>query len=274
MQQASGWGEPPELLKLLAHEVRWRLLWLLARSDYRGKELAEQLGLPQNLVSYHLQLLLRSGVITERVSSADERARYYRAHLERLGKAYWQVARQLHPLLVSAGQPPVAAGSKDWQAALVEGKPLRVLVLCTRNSARSQIAEGWLRALSGGRVQATSAGSQPTEVHPLAVRACAALGLDISQQRTRSLAEVAEQPFFDYVITVCDRVRERCPTLPGQPCYLHWSTLDPVSTTGSEEEQLAVFLAVARELRQRVLAFLLMVLPEPARPALPQGSQH
>ncbi|WP_069806001.1 helix-turn-helix domain-containing protein [Thermogemmatispora onikobensis] len=270
MQSALSIEAPPELLRLLAHDVRWRLLWLLARSDHRGKELARLLDLPQNLVSYHLQQLIHHGLVRERASSADERVRYYSVNLEQLCQAYWRAGGYLHPLL--RGGTETAAVGKGLAAnstGLQPASPLNVLVLCTHNSARSQLAEGWLRQLSQGRIRPVSAGNQPQAVHPLAIRAGALLGLDISHQRSRSLAEAlteaAGQPFA-YVITVCDRMRERCPVFAAPTQMLHWSIPDPLEAEGSEEERLALFLTVAQELRQRVQAFLHLVAAQEQQP--------
>ncbi|MBX5458427.1 MAG: helix-turn-helix domain-containing protein [Thermogemmatispora sp.] len=270
MPLALGAKAPPDFLKLLAHDVRWRLLWLLARSDHHGKELARLLELPQNLVSYHLQQLIRHGLVRERTSSADERVHYYSVNLEQVSQAYWRTGEQLHPLLHWGNHAAAGIKAADTGSfGLRSDRLVRVLVLCTHNSARSQLAEGWLRQLSHGRVRPVSAGSQPQAVHPLAVRAGALLGLDISHQRSRSLEEVlaeeAGQPFA-YVITVCDRMREQCPAFPSATQVLHWSIPDPLEVAGSEEERLAVFLTVAQELRQRVQAFLLLVTAQEHQP--------
>ena len=116
----------------------------------------------------------------------------------------------------------------------------RVLILCTGNSARSQMAEGLLRHLAGGRLEVFSAGTRPSVVTPLAVRAMAKRGLDISGQRSKHLSEYQAEP-FDYVITVCDQAAETCPVFPGRGERLHWSFPDPAAATGSEAKRLAAF---------------------------------
>lgn len=130
---------------------------------------------------------------------------------------------------------------------------MRVLFVCTGNSARSQMAEGWLRHLSGGRVQAASAGTEPGELHPLAVRVMAERGVDISGQRSKSLSEVWEQP-FDWVVTVCHRARESCPAYPSART-LHWDLPDPAALQ-STEEALEAFRRLRDDLAERVQAFL------------------
>ena len=132
----------------------------------------------------------------------------------------------------------------------------RVLFVCTGNSARSQIAEGLLRHLSKGEVEAFSAGTEPQPVHPLAVRAMSEAGLDISSQRSKSVATFGGQS-FDFVITVCDRAKSNCPRWPGQVDYIHWSIDDPARAEGTEDERFRAFRKAREELRQRITLFLL-----------------
>jgi arsenate reductase (thioredoxin) len=127
----------------------------------------------------------------------------------------------------------------------------RVLFLCTHNSARSQMAEGLLRALAGDRFEAMSAGTEATHVRPLAIRAMRELGVDISGQESKTLDRYLREP-FDYVITVCDDANEACPFFPGAANRLHWSFEDPSRAKGSEEERLAVFRSVRDGMRQRI----------------------
>jgi arsenate reductase len=133
--------------------------------------------------------------------------------------------------------------------------PMRVLFLCTHNSSRSQMAEGLLRARGGGRFAAFSAGTQPRAVHPLAIRAMAELGIDISAaagHRAKPMGEFDGQPPMDLVITVCDDAAEACPHFPGARHQRHWSFPDPSAATGSEAERLAVFRAVRDAIAARV----------------------
>jgi arsenate reductase (thioredoxin) len=127
----------------------------------------------------------------------------------------------------------------------------RVLFLCTHNSARSQMAEGLLRQLVGDRFDAFSAGSEATHVRPLAIRAMAELGIDISRQESKTFDRYLREP-FDYVITVCDQANDSCPIFPGGKRRLHWSLPDPSQAQGSEDEQLAVYRRVRDELRQHI----------------------
>lgn len=119
----------------------------------------------------------------------------------------------------------------------------RVLILCTGNSARSQMAEGLLRTLSAGALEVYSAGTAPSQVNPLAIRAMAERGIDISQHRSKHLNEFLAQP-FDVVITVCDQAAEVCPVFPGRAERIHWSFPDPAAAQGTEEERMNAFRQV------------------------------
>ena len=127
----------------------------------------------------------------------------------------------------------------------------RVLFICTHNSARSQMAEGLLRELGGDRFEVYSAGTEATRIRPLAIKAMAELGIDISGQESKTLDRYLEEP-FDKVITVCDDANEACPVFFGARERLHWSFPDPSKATGTEEEQLAVFRSVRDAIRSRI----------------------
>jgi arsenate reductase (thioredoxin) len=135
----------------------------------------------------------------------------------------------------------------------------RVLILCTGNSARSQMAEGLLRHEAGDRFEVFSAGVEPSAVRPLAVRVMLELGIDISRQRSKSVDEFAGQE-FDYVITVCDHANERCPVFPGKTKRIHWSFDDPAATAGGEVAQLSVFRRVRDEIRLRLRVWVSSVV--------------
>jgi len=130
-----------------------------------------------------------------------------------------------------------------------------VLFLCTHNSARSQMAEGLLRALAGDRVEVESAGTEETRVNPLAIRAMSEVGVDLSGHRSKTLDQFVDAP-WDYVITVCDSANERCPLFPRSAQRLHWSFEDPSRATGSEEERLQVFGRIRDEIATRIRAWL------------------
>ena len=132
---------------------------------------------------------------------------------------------------------------------------LRVLFLCTHNSARSQMAEGFLRHLAGDRVEVASAGTEARGVHPLAVRAMSEAGVDISCQRSKTLDRFLAD-CWDYVVTVCDSANEACPVFPGAATRVHWSFDDPSGAPGTNDERLAAFRRVRDEINTRVTAWL------------------
>jgi protein-tyrosine-phosphatase len=235
----------PEIVgffKALADETRLTIMRLLAQTDLRSGELGDRLRLPHNAVSYHLRQLRTLGLVRDRRSAADARDIYYSIDLDRL-QALYRAAGEALPLVAA----PVAPDGAPVSAMVL---PLRVLFLCTHNSARSQLAEGILRHLGGDRVEAASAGSMPTEVHPFTHALLQEWGIETSRMAAKSVEDVRGQA-FDYIITVCDRMREHCPPFPGDPVQMHWSLPDPLDIAEADQ-QWTVFCAVQRELVTRV----------------------
>jgi arsenate reductase len=148
--------------------------------------------------------------------------------------------------------------------------PQRVLFVCTHNSARSQMAEGMLRAWGGDRFEALSAGTEATRVRPEAIAVMQEIGIDISGQESKTLQPYLGQE-FDWLITVCDQARESCPTLPGVREQTHWSIDDPSGVEGDDESRLAAFRVARDHLRDRIRSFVLTAgrddprRPEPTR---------
>jgi arsenate reductase (thioredoxin) len=128
---------------------------------------------------------------------------------------------------------------------------VRILVLCTHNSARSQMAEALLRSYGNGRFKVDSAGTEATRVNPLAVEAMSELGVDISGARSKHLNEFIEQE-FDYVITVCDNAAETCPMFPGKSERIHWSFPDPSQAEGSNEDRMGAFRTVRDDIAEKI----------------------
>ena len=228
----------PVLMRMAAHPLRWALLTELAASDRRVRELVAAVGEPQNLVSYHLRLLREAGLVTVRRSSFDARDTYYHLDLTRCATAFGEAAAALHPAL--------ATTDHEWP----EGRS--VLFLCTGNSARSPIAEALLRHRSGGRVDVASAGSRPKPaLHPNAARVLREdYGIDLAPRRPRSLDAVAGQR-FDYVITLCDKIRE-VPRDHGSAVTMHWSLPDPAAAGTTDRATYPEFRRVAMELDTRI----------------------
>ena len=243
-------ASPPSILRLAGHPVRWRLLRELSYSDRRVGELCARLALPQNLVSYHLGRLRAERVVSRRRSAADGRDSYYLLELGRCGELLAGAGSALHPGLRVAPAPPERARPGDHP------RRARVLFLCTGNSGRSQIAEALAEELGGGVVEARSAGSHPKPLHPNAVRVLRARGIDIAGRRSKHLDEFAGQR-FEYIVSLCDRVREVCPEFPGRPDLIHWSIPDPAREGRTNQQSYPAFERTAIELATRI-AFLLV----------------
>jgi protein-tyrosine-phosphatase len=251
---ASSWpaDDAPRFFRLAAHPVRWRLLRELVRSDRAVWELTQLLGERQSLVSYHLSQLRTDGLVRARQSSADRRDRYYAVDLARCGEQLQAAGGALHPALWFVPKP-----STPRSPGRSRRRP-RILFLCTGNSARSQIAEALLELMSEGTIEATSAGSSPKPLHAHAVRVMQKRGIDISKNRTKHLDEFVSQR-FDFVITLCDRVREVCPEFPSHPDLVHWSVPDPALEGPNDRATLPAFERTAGELETRI-GFLLHLL--------------
>jgi protein-tyrosine-phosphatase/DNA-binding transcriptional ArsR family regulator len=254
--QASSFADaPPTFVRLTAHPVRWRLLRELVGSDRAVRELTELVDEPQSLVSYHLRQLRDAGLVSARRSTADGRDTYYAVDLASCQRELQVAGGGLHPALALAPLSP------DF--APVERSRLHrsVLFLCTGNSARSQIAQALLEHMSGGAIEAASAGSHPKPLHPNAVRVMKKRGIDISTNRTKHLDEFLAQR-FGMVITLCDRVREVCPEFPSHPQLVHWSIPDPAREGATNRASYPAFERVAAELETRI-GYLLFLMLEP-----------
>jgi arsenate reductase len=136
----------------------------------------------------------------------------------------------------------------------------RVLILCTGNSARSQMAEGLLRHDAGDQFEVASAGVAPTQVRPEAIEVMREVGIDISGHRSKSVDEFTDAE-FDYVITVCDNANEQCPIFPGKTQRIHWSFEDPAAVQGDKDQRLAIFRKVRDEIRERLRTLPALHLP-------------
>ncbi|SDR81453.1 ArsR family transcriptional regulator [Actinopolymorpha singaporensis] len=251
---------PPVFLQLAGNPVRWRLLTELARSDLRVGELVAAIDQPQNTVSYHLGRLRAAGLVSMRRSSADHRDSYYHADLNRCGELLASTGAALHPGLSTAVQPALTV--RRTRIRNRNARKVRVLFLCTGNSARSQMAEALLARAAGEYAEVASAGSHPKELHPNAVRAMRAYDIDLTGRRSKHLDEFAGRRFH-HVITLCDKLREICPEFTGSPETAHWSIADPAAEGG-----YAAFRRVAADLHTRIV-FLTHYLGIPTTTATP-----
>ncbi|MET7335019.1 ArsR family transcriptional regulator [Nonomuraea sp. NPDC005650] len=265
----SGQAVPPLFVRLAAHEVRWRLLNELARSDLRVRELVALVGEPQNLVSYHLRLLRSAGLVRAHRSSFDGRDSYYHLDLEQCAYGLAAVGAALHPSLrLLPAEPDIVA---DTAPATAVAAP-SVLFMCTGNSARSPIAEALLRHRVGSRAKVTSAGSHPkASLHPNTVRVLRRrYGIDITAQRPRHLDTMTSHR-FDYVISLCDKVREVGPDFDNHPQCLHWSIPDPSGTSGNDtvRDSYSAFDRTAAEIDVRIRYLQPVLFPTPHREVQP-----
>jgi protein-tyrosine-phosphatase/DNA-binding transcriptional ArsR family regulator len=241
---------PPAFVRLVGHPLRWALLSALGDSDYRVRELVGRVGQPQNLVSYHLRLLRRGGLVTATRSSFDGRDSYYHLDLDRCADALAEAGATLHPALRRQSAPPALPvlpgdGRRSRRVA--------VLFVCTGNSARSPMAEALLRTHATDRVIVTSAGSRPKpQLHPNTVRVLEdEFGISIAGQQPRHLDTLAGRR-FDHVITLCDKAREVCPEFPDHPRRSHWSIPDPAAAGDSDEASYPAFRHTAADIDARV----------------------
>lgn len=244
-------------LRLLADESRQAIVRLLSRSDHRASEIGAVVRLPPNAVSYHLKQLRAIGLLHDRRSSADARDVYYQLDIGRLHALYAAAGDALYPGMAASRRLDQPHEQPDTPHAL--SRPLRVLFLCTHNSARSQMAEAILRQMGGDQVEAFSAGSMPTEVHAEALAALHEVGIDTTELSAKSLEQFIGEP-LDYIITVCDRVRDICPSFPGDPSQAHWSIADP-AVVEDPERRAQAFRDVLTELQVRIRYLLLMPHP-------------
>lgn len=245
----------PSLFRLAGHPVRWRLLSELARSDRQVRELTKVVGKPQSLVSYHLGQLRAGRLVSMRRSSADGRDAYYSLDLARCRQLLAEAGGALHPALAFTPPSEPTVGAR---------RRTRVLFLCTGNSTRSQLAEAFVRELAGDAVEVVSAGSHPKPVHPNAVRVMQERGIDLTDSRSKHLGGFSRRK-FDYVITLCDKVREVCPEFPGGPERIHWSIADPALEGHSDEESYPAFQRTASEIENRVQFLLHVIEQQPSR---------
>ena len=183
-----------------------------------------------------------------------------------LAQQHLEIARQradlerLESELIDLELTIVAAQRRSiGKELLVTDQPIRVLFVCTHNSARSQIAEALLSHFGGTDFEVVSAGTESGTVNPFTVRALAEMGIDWSAARSKAVGPYLTE-HFDYVITVCDRAREACPVFPGAVNSLHWGLDDPAEVEGTETEKLAAFRRTGLEVSARVRPFIEVAL--------------
>jgi protein-tyrosine-phosphatase/DNA-binding transcriptional ArsR family regulator len=239
---AAAKSSSPCIAQILAHPIRWAILRELARSDRRVHELTARVGAAQNLVSYHLALLRRSGVVGEQRSSADRRDVYYRLDLAAVRAKLEELGIGLHPALGHPGPPLNSARGA-------------VLFLCTGNSARSQMAEALVRRITRGRVVAASAGTRPEGVHPLAVKTLQGMGVATRGLHSKHWSDL-DTSSFNHVVSLCDIAREELPPEVLGQRHVHWSVADPAAVNGPAAKREAAFATAAHMIEGRIPALL------------------
>jgi len=265
--------EAVELFRALGDQARLRIISLLLAQKEEACvcELVDALRIPQYQVSRQLSLLRHAGLVTGQKRGTWV---YYgiRSDLPALARAILdclaahlpsettRADRQRFKRRLSLRRDGVCIIGYEPGRPFRESIPVvqamkRVLFVCTHNSARSQMAEALLRHHGGDRFEAFSAGTEPRSLHPFAVRVMAEIGVDISEQLSKSVDQFVDEP-FDFVITVCDQAGEACPLFPGAIEQLHWSFSDPSAVEGSEEERLEAFHRVRDEIAARVRDFV------------------
>lgn len=240
-----------QAMKALGEVNRLRVYSLLTMGPMSVAELILTLGLSQALISHHLAVLKAAGLVFDYRSPEDARSIIYAVNKDRLRTLYGELSLLLDPIKAI---DPRDEPFNQLRRSMMAG-PIRVLFLCTGNSARSQMAEALLRLHGEGLFEAFSAGTHPKGLHPLTVRVMEEYGVDVSQQTSKDVTTFLDQT-FDYVITVCDRANEECPVFPGDYERIHWSFEDPAAAQGTAEEQLAVFRRVRIALDSRIRLFV------------------
>ncbi len=258
------------IYECLCDETRLRMLNLLAVGPLCVGHFQDVLKEPQVKVSKHLAYLRSRGLVTSSregnwvVYRLPENAPPELVHnlkclqdCVQTHAVFKQDIQRLQALLPISDGPLPACNQPPTQRQSRLRPPYKTLFICSRNSARSIMAEYLLRSLAGDRFEAHSAGSAPVgAVHPMAIRVLRdAFGIDASAARSKSWKE-DQLTGFDFVITVCDRARETCITLPGQPVTAHWTFRDPAAYRGTEAEKKDFFFRIAASIRARLLLFI------------------
>ena len=240
-----------QAMKALGEVNRLRVYALLSMGPMSVGDLGITLGLSQALVSHHLAVLKAAGLIVDYRSPSDARVVIYSIDKSRLRDLYGELSLILDPIRAFDPRPSLP----DPMRRTTMSGPIRVLFLCTGNSARSQMSEALLREKGEGLFEAVSAGTHPKGLHPLTIKVMDERGIDVRDQRSKDVTEFLTDT-FDYVITVCDRANEECPVFPGDYERIHWSFEDPAAATGSEERQLEVFRRVRIAIENRIALFI------------------
>jgi len=232
------------ICKALSDPGRLEALLALDTKELCICDISEKLGLSESTASRHMAILEKAGLVESR---KDGRWRYFRhSQADIPGAAQYAVA-WIRKYIKGTDALTPEIMEEDIQAAACENKA-RVMFLCSGNSCRSQIAEAFLRKYGKGLFHAYSAGIEPKGIHPMTVKVMEEVGIDLSEQKAKSVLEFIGQMHFGYLITVCNRAEEICPLFPGVSYRLYWPFEDPVTAECSESDRLTKF----REIRDAI----------------------
>lgn len=253
-------------LAVLADPQRLHILDLIINGIHCSSGIVERLGLAPNLVSHHLKVLREAGLVDIERDPADRRWIYYVPDIRQLTEVQFLLSHLLHPARIQARAdecgPSQGALPYDPPAHLTMEKehPMnnkaKIIFLCTGNSARSQMAEAFMKKYAGDLFEVHSAGIEPKGVNPYTVRVMDEAGIDISGYQSKGVRQYLGHVNFGYVVTVCDHAEENCPTVfLTQGKHLHWSFEDPAAFQGTEEETLAKFSQIRDQIETRIQKF-------------------
>lgn len=245
-------------LSALAQESRLEVFRALARVAPAGLAagvLADELGVPPSTLSFHLDHLLHAGLVRR---ERDGRSLVYFLDVGAVNELIWSLGEDVCQGNVALAVDPLARIRGRVDAARAPASRPRVLFLCSRNSARSQMAEAILRREAGDRFEVHSCGLRPAPIHPLTLRVIEEAGLDVSPLRSNDLGDFLGKVSIHHAIIVCEAANAHCPKLHPFALQLHyWPFPDPVETAGSDEERLAAFRDVRDAIEERIRAWLL-----------------
>lgn len=244
-------------LSALAQESRLEVFRALARVAPEGLPagtLADELGVPPSTLSFHLDHLLNAGLVRR---EREGRSLLYSLDVAAVNALIWFLGEDACQGNVALAVDPLARIRERVDAARAPGTRPRVLFLCSRNSARSQMAEAILRREAGDRFEVHSCGLRPAPIHPLTLRVIEEAGLDTSPLRSKDLGDFLGKMSIHHAIIVCEAANAHCPKLHPFALHLHdWPFPDPVEAGGTEEERLAAFRDVRDAIEERIVRWL------------------
>jgi thioredoxin type arsenate reductase len=246
------------ILKALSDQTRLRIYMALETGPLCLAQITDILALAASTVSRHLQVLIEAGLLETR---QEGRWHYFAWAGDATRPEVGTIQQWLRDLLaeddmVRNDAAKRAVAMESFPAPGPRSAKAKVLFLCTGNSCRSQMAEALLRKHAGQRFEVYSAGIDPKPIPSMAFEVMAEIGLDIHDQRPKSVLDFLGRTHFGYLITVCSNAESRCPIFPGVSCRLYWPVDDPASAEGTKRERLAAFRETRNEIERRIIHWL------------------